>query len=181
MVPEDGGKTPATMLNSVVLPAPLGPISPVIEPFSIDSETPSTARMPPKFLATFSTVIIQSILVAGKQGTARDRDPWTVPETVGRRPAMPSVVHHRFELAALDFRLAEAARGLARLDQLQRGAADIVDLAAVSQDLQALCELAGIDLLARSVGDVKHLVLVDRTVGRIGRLHGEQHDRRGVV
>jgi hypothetical protein len=31
--PEVGGRTPAITLNSVVLPAPLGPISPVIDPF----------------------------------------------------------------------------------------------------------------------------------------------------
>src|SRR5262245_48650217 len=43
------------MENSVVLPAPLGPISAVIRPASTASETLSTARRPPKRLNTRST------------------------------------------------------------------------------------------------------------------------------
>jgi hypothetical protein len=38
-VPEVGGRTPAITLKSVVFPAPLGPISPVMEPVSISSGT----------------------------------------------------------------------------------------------------------------------------------------------
>jgi hypothetical protein len=41
--PEVGGNSPATTLNSVDLPAPLGPIRPVIEPVSIVRPAPSTA------------------------------------------------------------------------------------------------------------------------------------------
>ena len=41
--PDVGGRLPATTLNSVVLPAPLGPISPVIEPGAIVRLAPSTA------------------------------------------------------------------------------------------------------------------------------------------
>ena len=38
------------MLKIVVLPAPLGPMSPVIVPAPTSNETPSTARSPPKSL-----------------------------------------------------------------------------------------------------------------------------------
>src|SRR5260370_7709632 len=41
-------------LTSVVLPAPLGPISPWIDPCSTSSDTPSTARTPPKCRWTLS-------------------------------------------------------------------------------------------------------------------------------
>src|SRR5690242_6331789 len=39
---------PLMMLNSVVLPAPLGPITPVMLPFSTLKETSSSAVTPPK-------------------------------------------------------------------------------------------------------------------------------------
>ena len=47
--PDDGN----IVLNSVVLPAPFGPINPVIEPFSIFIEALLTALNPPKFLLIF--------------------------------------------------------------------------------------------------------------------------------
>jgi hypothetical protein len=46
--PDDGGRSPHSASNSVVLPAPLGPISDVIEPAATSSEAPSTAVSPPK-------------------------------------------------------------------------------------------------------------------------------------
>src|SRR5215467_14509266 len=42
-------------LNSVVLPAPFGPIRPQISPACTAHETPSSARTPPKRTETFST------------------------------------------------------------------------------------------------------------------------------
>ena len=51
--PESLGKFPAIILNNVVLPAPLGPIKPVIEPLLIFKETLFTALIPPKFLEIF--------------------------------------------------------------------------------------------------------------------------------
>src|ERR1700674_681877 len=42
-------------LTSVVLPAPLGPMRPWIAPFSTSSDTPSTARTPPKWRWTLSS------------------------------------------------------------------------------------------------------------------------------
>src|ERR1700694_5437044 len=41
-------------LTSVVLPAPFGPMRPWIDPFSSSSDTPSTARTPPKWRWTSS-------------------------------------------------------------------------------------------------------------------------------
>src|SRR5713226_1613051 len=42
------GTYPVMTLTRVVLPAPFGPIRPWIDPFSTSSDTPSTARTPPK-------------------------------------------------------------------------------------------------------------------------------------
>ena len=50
MVPESGFIDPLIMLNKVVLPAPLGPISAVIEDFLISNETLFMALIPPKLL-----------------------------------------------------------------------------------------------------------------------------------
>ena len=46
---------PVTQWNSVVLPAPFGPISARRSPGATLSETPSTARRPPNTLARLST------------------------------------------------------------------------------------------------------------------------------
>src|SRR5882672_3864398 len=47
-VPDVGGSSPVTTLNSVVLPAPFGPIKPVTRPSSAESEASSSAMLPPK-------------------------------------------------------------------------------------------------------------------------------------
>ena len=52
MRPALTGSAPETRLNSVVLPAPLGPMRPVMEPARTASEQWSTARRPPKSLTT---------------------------------------------------------------------------------------------------------------------------------
>ena len=79
MRPESGASTPAIRLNSVVLPAPFGPISPVIEPPAISRLAPSTAATPPKRLETPATRIIG--YTPGPAG-ARSR-------TAGRRASQP--------------------------------------------------------------------------------------------
>src|SRR5215471_11373944 len=48
MRPAEGRSTPVSRLITVVLPAPFGPIKAWRAPFSILSETPATAAMPPK-------------------------------------------------------------------------------------------------------------------------------------
>src|SRR5215470_9181379 len=50
-----GSGAPAIRLKSVVLPAPFGPMSPVIVPASIARSTPSTARRFPNALTTPDT------------------------------------------------------------------------------------------------------------------------------
>ena len=52
--PFEGFKFPAIKLNKVVLPDPLGPITPVIEPFLIFNEQFETAAKPPKYLVSKS-------------------------------------------------------------------------------------------------------------------------------
>src|SRR6516225_11541842 len=50
--PRVGFSSPVTTLNSVVLPAPLGPIKPVMRPASALSDTSSTAIRPPNLTVT---------------------------------------------------------------------------------------------------------------------------------
>ena len=52
-------------LNRVVLPAPLGPISPVMAPSRISRLAPLTARTPPKCLYTSTARIIADPPVGG--------------------------------------------------------------------------------------------------------------------
>src|SRR6266571_7765185 len=53
-LPDWKGTYPVITLTSVVLPAPLGPIRPWIDPCSTSSDTPSTACTPPKWRRTSS-------------------------------------------------------------------------------------------------------------------------------
>ncbi|MPL73686.1 hypothetical protein SDC9_19492 [bioreactor metagenome] len=92
-----------------------------------------------------------------------------------------SAVGHGLDLAVLDGNLAEGAGGFPRTDQLDRGGADIVDVLAFGEQLEALRQFTGHDLLARRVGDVHDLVLVDLRIGRLRRLHRQQHQRRRVI
>jgi hypothetical protein len=71
MRPLLGGRLPAIRLNTVVLPAPLGPIRPVMLPAGTENETPSTTRAPPNLRVTS---VIWSIGRGGKRnrGAARE-------------------------------------------------------------------------------------------------------------
>src|SRR5687767_147291 len=61
MRPSVTGSAPAIRLNSVVLPAPLGPMSARRSPGRTASSTPSTARSPPKTFETRSRRSAQSL------------------------------------------------------------------------------------------------------------------------
>src|SRR5689334_206190 len=56
MRPVVGAVSPARQLKKVDLPAPFGPISPMISPSSIDKSAPATARRLPNVLETFSAL-----------------------------------------------------------------------------------------------------------------------------
>src|SRR3954469_10352077 len=69
-VPVLGWSNPVSRLNSVVLPAPLGPIKPVMPPRSISRWSTETAVRPPKLRVTPSTTIAGSGLATPtSQGT----------------------------------------------------------------------------------------------------------------
>ena len=53
--PEFAFRAPAMIASAVDLPAPLGPIKPVIAPVSTSNEAPSTACTPPNALCMSST------------------------------------------------------------------------------------------------------------------------------
>ena len=59
------------------------------------------------------------------------------------------------ELAVLNDLLKIGTASLTWADQLNLAGTDIVDLAAISQDLQCLAKLTRMDLCSRSVGNVK--------------------------
>src|ERR1041384_5857272 len=56
MRPVVGSVSPARQLKKVDLPAPFGPIRPMISPSSIERSAPATARRLPKVLETFSAL-----------------------------------------------------------------------------------------------------------------------------
>src|SRR3954463_1833725 len=56
MRPVVGSASPARQLKNVDLPAPFGPIRPMISPSSIDRSAPATARRLPKVFDTFSAL-----------------------------------------------------------------------------------------------------------------------------
>src|SRR3989304_7118513 len=58
MRPELGLRKPVMVLKRVVLPAPLGPMRPVMLPLATLRLQPSTARTPPNDLVTLSTTRI---------------------------------------------------------------------------------------------------------------------------
>src|SRR5256885_16975046 len=57
-LPSVGGMKPVSMRMLVDLPAPFGPRKPSTSPCSTENETPSTARLGPKVLTRFSTLIM---------------------------------------------------------------------------------------------------------------------------
>src|ERR1700730_6259039 len=72
IVPRSGGTAPAIMLIVVVLPDPLGPMSPTKSPRLRTSETPSTATTPPKRLLSSSAwKKVASAALMARLGSAR--------------------------------------------------------------------------------------------------------------
>ena len=61
MVPETGRWVPASMLNSVLFPAPLGPMMQRVSPRSSVRLTPPTAVMPPKCMCRSSACISATV------------------------------------------------------------------------------------------------------------------------
>src|SRR5215475_10582248 len=108
MRPSLGGRNPLMMENSVVLPAPLGPISAVIRPASTASEALSTARRPPKRLNTRSTRSSGSAM-----GALRYRRPQThkAHTQIGQQASNPARCkgHDKDQHAAVDDKV-EAGR-----------------------------------------------------------------------
>src|ERR671930_1920374 len=75
--------------KSVVLPAPLGPISPVTEPRLTSSVAPWTARIPPKCLCTSATTRMRSL----PSPSAASRRSGVVASSV-RAPVASLTEHH---------------------------------------------------------------------------------------
>src|SRR5256885_997367 len=71
IVPLLAGSVPATTAMKVDLPAPLGPIKPVICPRGTSSDTPSTACMPSKWRWTSSATSMGPSTPSGRSRSGR--------------------------------------------------------------------------------------------------------------
>src|SRR6186997_261300 len=105
MVPPVTGSVPATRLKSVVLPAPLGPISARRSPGATVRLTPSTARRPPKCLATPSSRRTSSAIALFARPAAqgahhaarREQDDADVHRAEDEQPALGVKAHEVLE------------------------------------------------------------------------------------
>src|SRR5215510_4512187 len=99
MRPAVGRRKPVTMANSVVLPAPFGPISAVMRPASAVNDAPSTASRPPKRFDTASTRRSGSAM-----GTLRCDDPRPRPAQAGEQAGYAAwrERHHQDQHGAVD-------------------------------------------------------------------------------
>src|SRR6516162_7832481 len=73
MWPSTGRRNPEMIENSVVLPAPFGPISAVMRPASAVNDAPWTARRPPKRIDTLSTRSNASAMAALRRDALHQR------------------------------------------------------------------------------------------------------------
>src|SRR3984893_11391553 len=102
MTPAVGRWKPVMIENSVVLPAPFGPISAVMRPVSAVNETWSSARRPPKRFDTRSSWSKGSALAVFRR--ARRPGGSQRPAHVGDQAGDPArgEGHHKHERAAVD-------------------------------------------------------------------------------
>src|SRR6185436_10381397 len=73
--PESARRSPLIRLNSVVLPAPLGPSMPSVSPAATDSVTPSATLSAPKLLLMLSSARMAAILLEISRSCSRPPSP----------------------------------------------------------------------------------------------------------
>src|SRR5438270_10651908 len=86
-------------LNSVVLPAPLGPMSPVTRPTPASRSTPASAATPPKRTSTASTRNSDRVVHLLRVGRRRHRVENDILTVVAPRVQAPDAGTERRELA----------------------------------------------------------------------------------
>ena len=69
----------------------------------------------------------------------------------------------------------------ARADQLHPRGAHVVHITTGGKNIKRFCQLTYMNWLARCIGDLHHLILVDLRVGRARRLHGQKQQGRRVI
>src|SRR5579864_517291 len=72
--PSSGENTPASILISVLLPAPLSPSRQCTSPCARRSVTPDSAMTGPKYLSTFSSCRIRSDMAVSRASAPAQRD-----------------------------------------------------------------------------------------------------------
>ena len=123
--PPLAGREPDIRLNSVVLPAPLGPISPWISPVSTVSETSFTATSPPNrrvspvtsSRATGQPCRSAAGTAAWRRRCNRSRQPWAAPM---RPVGISSTEATRIRPNAIDLILADRSKPLRHQRQQHR-------------------------------------------------------------
>src|SRR3954447_10115261 len=124
-VPVLGWSNPVSRLNSVVLPAPLGPIRPVMPPRWISRWSTDTAVRPPKVRVTLSTTIAGSGLATPTSQGRSFSAAWA--NRCGTRPAADSRVGA--------FPAGETSSGRAAWEPCEPGSAGIEHhLSSVTED-----------------------------------------------
>src|SRR5262249_27136454 len=93
--PAEGRSTPVSRLITVVLPAPLGPISAWRAPFSTLSETPATAAMPPKCFSR--SMVCRTTGISGPLLRLPQRLPADLPCGAGGASELSNAVVERLE------------------------------------------------------------------------------------
>src|SRR6266851_669726 len=147
-VPFVAGIVPASTAMNVDLPAPFGPISPVIWPRGTSSETPSTACMPSKWRCTSVATSIGAASVA----VAKHPDPRLEtfrkhlvplrPHSLGSEPQEPqdekadeNPLHRRDEVRRADVDVVvQEARHLLEADRHQKSPEDGTQVVAAAAD-----------------------------------------------
>src|SRR5712691_1450054 len=146
IVPSLAGSVPASTAMNVDLPAPLGPIRPVILPRSTTSDTPSTACTPSKWRRTSRAT---SIGRSGSAGTfnlrpgevLRVQVPRLRPHALGAEPQEPEdeeadedPLERGDQVRRPDVEPAEQARHLLETDGHEQRAQDRADIVAAAAD-----------------------------------------------
>src|SRR6202035_4134660 len=150
MLPDDAGRVPASTAMKVDLPAPFGPISPVMRPGMTSIDTPSTACMPSKWpwmsrapsigslTGTFSYHPSRLFLDGGRTGKDATllghHTPGTEPEEAEDEEADANPFQRGDQVRRADIHPLQQPRDLLEADRHQEGANDGADVVASAAD-----------------------------------------------
>src|SRR6267142_7264437 len=140
--PESARRSPLIRLNSVVLPAPLGPRMPSVSPVATDSVTPSATLSAPKLLLMFSSARMTAIFLGISRSCSRPPSPLAGEGGERGKRAGRGVRLHQLQFAgcgnrgklrvADDDQFVFVLLALDPLPEHQRGLADVLERTAAA-------------------------------------------------